>query len=70
MADLDDVCITNTNRQLHALNSTIGQSKVEVMAADAPEINPGIAIRCDHAFVTNKTVEDLIEGDLDRDRLR
>ena len=65
MADLDDVCITNTNRQVHALISTIGQSKVEVMAARCLEINPGIAIRCDQAFVTGKTVEDQIEGDLD-----
>jgi len=65
MADLDDVCITNTNRQVHALISTIGQSKVEVMAARCLEINPGIAIRCDQAFVSGKTVEDQIEGDLD-----
>ena len=65
MADLDDVCITNTNRQVHALISTIGQSKVEVMAARCLEINPGIEIRCDQAFVTGKTVEDQIEGDLD-----
>ena len=65
MADLDDLCITNTNRQVHALTSTIGQSKVEVMGARCLEINPSIAIRCDHAFVTDKTVEDLIEGDLD-----
>lgn len=65
MADLDDVCITNTNRQVHALISTIGQSKVEVMAARCLEINPGIAIRCDQAFVSGKTVEDRIEGDLD-----
>ena len=31
--DLDDVCISNSNRQLHALDSTVGQPKVEVMAA-------------------------------------
>lgn len=65
MADLDDLCITNTNRQVHALISTIGQSKIEVMAARCLEINPSIAVRCDHAFVTDKTVGDLIESDLD-----
>ena len=32
LADLDDICVTNTNRQIHALSSTIGQSKIDVMA--------------------------------------
>ena len=65
MADLDDLCTTNINRQIHALISTVGQSKVEVMAARCLEINPSMVIRRDQAFVTGKTVEDLIEGDLD-----
>ena len=30
--DLDDVCITNTNRQLHAIEGNVGRAKVEVMA--------------------------------------
>ena len=28
LADLDDLCVTNTNRQIHALRTTIGQSGV------------------------------------------
>ena len=32
LVDLDDVCVSNINRQLHALDSTVGRSKVEVMA--------------------------------------
>ena len=40
LIDLDDVCITNSNRQLHALQSTVGELKVEVMAARVREINP------------------------------
>jgi tRNA A37 threonylcarbamoyladenosine dehydratase len=65
MADLDDLCVTNTNRQIHALQSTVGQSKIDVMAKRCLEINPDIQIRCDHAFVTDKTVESLVESDLD-----
>ena len=65
MADLDDLCVTNTNRQIHALRTTIGQSKIEVMAARCREINPEIQVRCDHAFVTDQTVEALITPDLD-----
>ena len=36
LMDLDDLCITNTNRQIHALETTIGQSKTEAMAACPP----------------------------------
>ena len=31
--DLDDVCVTNTNRQVHAIEGSVGKAKVEVMAA-------------------------------------
>ena len=40
LMDLDDVCVTNSNRQIHALASTIGQSKVAVMAERIKAINP------------------------------
>ncbi|WP_245869318.1 tRNA threonylcarbamoyladenosine dehydratase, partial [Vibrio fujianensis] len=32
LIDMDDVCVTNINRQIHAMNGTVGQSKIEVMA--------------------------------------
>ena len=31
LIDLDDVCVSNVNRQLHALDGTIGQPKVDVL---------------------------------------
>lgn len=65
IADLDDICVTNTNRQIHALTSTIGQSKIDAMAERCRLINPNIVVRRDHAFVTAKTVESLIGSDLD-----
>ncbi|WP_412500445.1 tRNA cyclic N6-threonylcarbamoyladenosine(37) synthase TcdA [Shewanella chilikensis] len=40
LMDLDDVCVTNTNRQIHALADTIGESKVAVMAQRIKAINP------------------------------
>lgn len=40
LMDLDDLCVTNTNRQIHALGTTIGQSKTEAMAARIRDINP------------------------------
>ncbi|MDR0474121.1 MAG: tRNA threonylcarbamoyladenosine dehydratase [Treponema sp.] len=45
IADSDTVCITNINRQIHALNSTIGQSKACVMAERIKEINPACEVR-------------------------
>jgi len=32
LIDMDDICVTNTNRQVHALNDTVGKMKIEVMA--------------------------------------
>ena len=31
LIDLDDICISNTNRQLHAMSSTVGKMKIEEM---------------------------------------
>ena len=33
LIDLDEICISNTNRQLHALRGTVGKSKAAVLAA-------------------------------------
>ncbi|MDX1951835.1 MAG: tRNA threonylcarbamoyladenosine dehydratase [Verrucomicrobiota bacterium] len=40
LVDMDDVCVSNVNRQLHALDGQIGHPKVEVMAERAKLINP------------------------------
>ena len=42
--DDDRVCITNMNRQIIALRSTVGQFKVDVMAARLKDINPDIRV--------------------------
>jgi tRNA A37 threonylcarbamoyladenosine dehydratase len=39
LIDLDDICVTNTNRQIHAMANTIGQDKTEVMAERIRQIN-------------------------------
>ena len=54
LIELDDVCVTNTNRQIHALKSRIGQSKNRVIAERLREINPEIIIH---------SVEDFLDGD-------
>ena len=30
LIDMDDVCVTNTNRQIHALRDNVGLAKAEV----------------------------------------
>lgn len=40
LVDFDDVCVTNTNRQLHALRGNVGRSKTEVMAERLRRVNP------------------------------
>ena len=44
LIDFDDICITNVNRQIHALDNTVGMSKVEVMRDRILLINPEIKI--------------------------
>lgn len=40
LVDFDDICLTNVNRQLHAMDGTVGKAKVQVMAQRLCLINP------------------------------
>ncbi|MBO4401869.1 MAG: tRNA threonylcarbamoyladenosine dehydratase [Selenomonadaceae bacterium] len=44
LIDKDNVDVTNINRQIHALSSTVGRSKVEVMRERILEINPAAKV--------------------------
>ena len=55
--DLDDVCVSNTNRQVHALNSTVGQMKTDAMANRLKDINPAVQVHSVHSFITPKNLE-------------
>lgn len=44
LVDFDDICLTNVNRQLHAMDGTIGRPKAEVMAERLRLINPAAEI--------------------------
>jgi tRNA threonylcarbamoyladenosine dehydratase len=65
LVDLDDVCISNINRQLHALDGSIGRPKVEVMAERIRAINPACEIRTVAAFFTETTAEEILERRFD-----
>src|SRR5690606_38715224 len=40
LVDFDEICVTNFNRQLHALQGLVGSQKSEVMANRMKQINP------------------------------
>lgn len=66
LVDLDDLCVTNINRQLHALDSTVGCSKAEVMAERLRLINPEIEVTVRQEFFGETTADSILQspGDL------
>ncbi|KZZ63874.1 tRNA cyclic N6-threonylcarbamoyladenosine(37) synthase TcdA, partial [Oleiphilus sp. HI0128] len=63
--DLDDICVSNINRQIHALQDTVGAMKVEAMAARMQQINPQIKVHANHTFITPANVETLLHKGFD-----
>ncbi len=61
MIDLDDVCVTNVNRQLPALDGQIGRPKIDVLADRVRLINPDCRVHALAEFFTATTAERLLE---------
>ena len=55
LVDDDRVCLSNLNRQIIALTSTLGQYKVDVAAARVRDINPDCAVTARRCFFTPET---------------
>jgi tRNA A37 threonylcarbamoyladenosine dehydratase len=60
LIDADDVCVTNINRQIHALTDTIGHEKVHAMAQRIKGINPDCQINSEITFFLESTAEKLL----------
>ena len=65
LIDMDDVCITNTNRQLPALAGTIGRPKVEVLRERALAIDPACDVSSIVEFLTPSNASRLLDGGFD-----
>lgn len=65
LIDLDDICVTNINRQIHALTNTVGESKVEVMADRIKQINPECQINTIEDFITVENLHELMAKNYD-----
>lgn len=65
IVDFDLVCVTNTNRQLHAMKGHVGKPKARLMAERLRLINPLATIDAREVFYQAETSEELLEGDPD-----
>ncbi|MGB7182993.1 MAG: ThiF family adenylyltransferase [Burkholderiaceae bacterium] len=65
LIDMDHVAASNLNRQVHALTSTVGASKIVVMSKRIADINPACQVGLVDDFVTTRNVGDLIPDDAD-----
>lgn len=65
LIDKDVVDITNINRQIHALTTTIGQQKTELMVERVKLINPECEAIALNMFYTEETYEELFKYELD-----
>ncbi len=60
LVDLDEVCVSIINRQLHALTETVGRAKVEVMAERIRAINPDCRITEEQRFFNAESAAELL----------
>lgn len=65
LVDPDEVCVSNANRQLHALDSLVGQAKVEVMAGRLRGINPSCQIHPRMEFFTPASGASILASEFD-----
>lgn len=60
IVDMDEVCLSNVNRQIHALNETVGQSKASVLAERVAQIAPECEVVVEECFFTPTTADRLL----------
>jgi tRNA A37 threonylcarbamoyladenosine dehydratase len=65
LIDADEVCVSNSNRQLHTLASTFGKAKVAVMAERLRGINPALIVDPVERFVTPAALPELLDRGFD-----
>ena len=58
LIDDDKICITNVNRQIYALRSTVGKYKVDVAKARILDINPNAIVNTYKMFYTPENAEE------------
>ena len=65
LVDADEVCLSNTNRQLHALEGQYGRGKAEVLAERCRAINPALAVEVVPQFLLPSNLAELLDRGYD-----
>lgn len=65
LIDLDDICVTNTNRQIHALQNSVGDAKVDAMSQRIGLINPECKVNVIEDFITPDNVHNYLHKNMD-----
>ncbi len=65
LVDGDDICVSNTGRQLHALAGQYGRGKAEALAERCLAISPELVCRPVPAFLTQGNLAELIDPEFD-----
>ncbi len=65
LVDLDHVSESNINRQVQALDATLGQAKVQALRDRIAQIHPGCAVHAVEAFVEPETWPGLLPAPVD-----
>lgn len=60
LVDPDDLCITNTNRQIHAIDGAYGKPKTRVLAERLRAIQPEIKIREHQEFYSARNAKEIL----------
>lgn len=61
LCDLDHIATSNINRQVHALSSTLGASKIQAMADRIQEIQPNCTVHLFDDFVNAENITSLLQ---------
>ena len=60
LIDMDEICITNSNRQIHTGVKTLGKSKAGMMAKRIKDINPECDVQAHEDFFTKNTADEIL----------
>ena len=65
MIDMDDICVTNINRQIHAMTGTVAQLKTEAMKGRVEKINPECVVEIIDDFITPENIPEYLNRGYD-----
>lgn len=63
IVDADVVSLSNINRQLIALHSTVGRSKAEILEARLKDINPDVTLTVVEEYIRDEKTDMLLDSD-------